>query len=103
MQDGFSLVHVAVVDTGTGLTADELATLNQGEAFTQVGLGQLQGRGGSGLGLAISKSVRAGSCRSRRAGHARARAGAPGHNPVRAHARGARSRLSSPVAQPHRT
>ncbi|KAJ1617095.1 hypothetical protein T492DRAFT_508159 [Pavlovales sp. CCMP2436] len=53
--------HASVVlevdDSGVGLTADELHVLNQGEAFTQVGRGQLQGSGGSGLGLTIARDL----------------------------------------------
>ncbi|KAJ1619133.1 histidine kinase-like ATPase [Pavlovales sp. CCMP2436] len=56
-----AIPHASVVlevdDSGMGLTADELQVLNQGEAFTQVGLGQLQGSGGTGLGLAIARDL----------------------------------------------
>ncbi|KAJ1624089.1 hypothetical protein T492DRAFT_912042 [Pavlovales sp. CCMP2436] len=50
-------VMLEVDDSGVGLTANELHVLNQGEAFTQVGLGQLQGSGGSGLGLTIAREL----------------------------------------------
>ncbi|KAJ1623613.1 hypothetical protein T492DRAFT_883287 [Pavlovales sp. CCMP2436] len=53
--------HASVVlevdDSGVGLTANELQVLNQGEAFTQVGLGQLQGSCGTDLGLAIARDL----------------------------------------------
>jgi len=60
-------VVLEVEDSGVGLTADELHMLNQGEAYTQVGLGQLQGSGGTGLGLTITRELlklhgRAGLC-----------------------------------------
>jgi signal transduction histidine kinase len=48
---------VRVVDSGSGLSADELATLRNSEAFTQVGKGQLQGAGGTGLGLGIARQI----------------------------------------------
>jgi len=50
-------VVLEVEDSGVGLTADELHMLNQGEAYTQVGLGQLQGSGGTGLGLTITREL----------------------------------------------
>jgi len=50
-------VVLEVVDSGVGLTTDELHMLNQGGAFTQVGCGQLQGSGGSGLGLTIAREL----------------------------------------------
>jgi len=50
-------VCVSVVDTGMGLTPSEVHTLNHGEPFTQVGQGQLQGRGGTGLGLVITRHI----------------------------------------------
>ncbi|KAJ1634096.1 hypothetical protein T492DRAFT_865761 [Pavlovales sp. CCMP2436] len=52
-----TFVVLEVVDSGFGLTVDELHVLNQGEAFTQVGLGQLQGSGGTDLGLAIARDL----------------------------------------------
>ncbi|KAJ1623946.1 hypothetical protein T492DRAFT_282840 [Pavlovales sp. CCMP2436] len=53
----FSLVVLEVEDTGAGLSADELLVVNEGEAFTQVGKGQLQGNGGTGLGLTIVREI----------------------------------------------
>ena len=50
-------LHIAVDDTGVGLSAAELALLSSGEAFTQVGRGQLQGNGGTGLGLSIVRQI----------------------------------------------
>ncbi|KAJ1616620.1 hypothetical protein T492DRAFT_1101505 [Pavlovales sp. CCMP2436] len=52
-----ALVVLEVDDSGSGLTADELRVLNLGEAFTQVGLGQMQGSGGTGLGLTIARDL----------------------------------------------
>ncbi|KAJ1619860.1 histidine kinase-like ATPase, partial [Pavlovales sp. CCMP2436] len=52
-----ALVVLEVDDSGSGLTADELRVLNLGEAFTQVGIGQMQGSGGTGLGLTIARDL----------------------------------------------
>mmetsp|Transcript_24071 Transcript_24071/g.62016 ORF Transcript_24071/g.62016 Transcript_24071/m.62016 type:complete len:819 (+) Transcript_24071:46-2502(+) len=46
-----------VRDTGVGLSADDQAKLNGSDAFTQVGLGQMQGRGGTGLGITITRDL----------------------------------------------
>ncbi|KAG8463315.1 hypothetical protein KFE25_004826 [Diacronema lutheri] len=54
--DGAAL-HLAVSDSGEGLAADELAVLNTGGAFTQVGRGKLQGSAGTGLGLSIVRQL----------------------------------------------
>jgi len=56
-QDGLRTVVIEVEDTGTGLAEEDLAELNAGESFTQVGLGAMQGNGGTGLGLSITKSI----------------------------------------------
>jgi len=50
-------VHLAVIDSGMGLTKEELKKLSEGGVFTQVGKGQLQGRGGTGLGLNIVRHI----------------------------------------------
>lgn len=54
---GWSQLRVCVADDGIGLDARELATLRDGGVFTQVGMGQLQGRGGTGLGLNIARHI----------------------------------------------
>jgi len=50
-------VRISVHDTGAGLTADEVERLNRGDAFTQVGAGQLQGNSGTGIGLGIVQEM----------------------------------------------
>jgi signal transduction histidine kinase len=50
-------VRLLVTDQGTGIDASELAVLNEGAAFAQVGKGQLQGKGGTGLGLMITRQL----------------------------------------------
>jgi len=52
-----SQVVVEVQDTGSGLSIDELLAVNEGEAFAQVGRGQLQGGGGTGLGLTLVREI----------------------------------------------
>lgn len=54
---GWLWVHVAVEDTGIGLLPEELARLQSGELFTQVGVGQMQGNGGTGIGLSIVREM----------------------------------------------
>jgi len=46
-----------VIDEGAGMTPAELAVVQRGDAFAQVGKGQLQGSGGTGLGLNIVRSI----------------------------------------------
>ncbi|KAJ1631153.1 hypothetical protein T492DRAFT_1144142 [Pavlovales sp. CCMP2436] len=53
----YASIVLEVGDSGAGLTTDELYVLNQGEAFMQVGQGQLQGSGGTGLGLTIVREL----------------------------------------------
>lgn len=48
---------ITVADNGCGLDAGELAVLQQGKLFAQVGKGQLQGNGGTGLGLGIVREL----------------------------------------------
>ncbi|KAJ1638429.1 hypothetical protein T492DRAFT_944481 [Pavlovales sp. CCMP2436] len=50
-------IVLEVQDQGAGLDAEELSVLVKGEAFTQVGRGQLQGSGGAGLGLTIVREI----------------------------------------------
>jgi signal transduction histidine kinase len=50
-------ICLRIEDDGIGLTAAELVALNSGEAFVQVGRGQLQGNGGTGLGLTIVRHI----------------------------------------------
>jgi len=50
-------VRITVLDQGEGISAEELAVLRKGDAFAQVGRGQLQGNGGTGLGLNIARSI----------------------------------------------
>lgn len=54
---GWVRVHLTVTDNGIGLCAEELRLLNDGDAFAQVGRGQMQGNGGTGLGLKICKHL----------------------------------------------
>jgi signal transduction histidine kinase/DNA-binding response OmpR family regulator len=54
---GGARVRVLVQDEGVGIDESELAVLNEGVAFAQVGAGQLQGKGGSGLGLLITRQL----------------------------------------------
>jgi len=55
--EGWTRLHLAVVDNGIGLSREEHEVLLKGEVFTQVGKGQLQGRGGTGLGLNIVRHI----------------------------------------------
>ncbi len=48
-------VHIAVADTGTGLTPEQMGKLFQ--PFTQVHESQVAGRHGSGLGLFITRGI----------------------------------------------
>jgi len=52
-----SHIDLFIKDTGVGILPDELDLLRAGEAFSQVGRGQLQGNGGTGLGLTIVRQI----------------------------------------------
>lgn len=52
----FSFV-IAVRDSGSGLSRDDLELLDRNEGFTQVGMGRNQGPGASGLGLSIAREL----------------------------------------------
>mmetsp|Transcript_12402 Transcript_12402/g.37129 ORF Transcript_12402/g.37129 Transcript_12402/m.37129 type:complete len:855 (+) Transcript_12402:45-2609(+) len=56
-EGALSTVRITVLDQGEGISAEELAVLRKGDAFAQVGRGQLQGNGGTGLGLNIARSI----------------------------------------------
>lgn len=55
LPDSATALHVAVIDTGIGISAQHLPTIFK--EFTQVVVGGKQSRGGTGLGLTISKSI----------------------------------------------
>jgi len=50
-------VRILVSDHGVGMSAQELAVVQEGRPFAQVGKGQLQGNGGTGLGLTIVRAI----------------------------------------------
>mmetsp|Transcript_9552 Transcript_9552/g.28277 ORF Transcript_9552/g.28277 Transcript_9552/m.28277 type:complete len:832 (+) Transcript_9552:40-2535(+) len=50
-------VCLSVRDFGAGMSQEELDVLSTGDAFAQVGRGQLQGNGGTGLGLNIVRAI----------------------------------------------
>lgn len=52
-----ALLRVVVRDTGIGLSAEDLALLTEGAAFSQVGRGKEQGSSGTGLGLSIARQI----------------------------------------------
>jgi len=52
-----SHIRITIKDEGAGISKEEMAVLAKGEAFSQVGRGQLQGNGGTGLGLTIVRSI----------------------------------------------